>query len=44
MTKATAAVNEYFVDLPESNFKIGIELYEQHWSKYIEISEDDIEK
>jgi len=38
------AVIEYFEDLPESQFRGGIQLLEKHKTKYIELKGDLIEK
>lgn len=41
--EVVAAVDQYFVDLPETHFKDGIHLLEKNWSKCIELLGDYIE-
>ncbi|CAK9795997.1 Histone-lysine N-methyltransferase SETMAR [Anthophora plagiata] len=42
--EAIEAVNEYFCELEESHFRVGIEKLEKRWIKCIELRGDYVEK
>jgi len=41
--EAIAAVDQYFVDFPESHFRNGIHLLENKWTKCIELLDNHVE-
>ena len=41
--EAITAIDGYFAELPESHYRDGIKLLEDHWNKCIEVKRDYIE-
>ena len=38
--EASAAVNQYFAELPENHYKDGIKLLEKRWNKCVEVERE----